>query len=83
MSEEYTPDEVDLRDAWVHEMIESKDWPIETGIFYAEKALAKIKADALREAADGIQAMDSRATLRGIATSIRVEADRIERDHEK
>ena len=51
MSEEYVPDEVDLRDAWVNKMIESEDWPIETGIFYAEKALAQIKVDALREAA--------------------------------
>ena len=71
---------VELRDCYAETMEEHAGEDYATAKADAERGIARIKADALREAADGIQAMDSRATLRGIATSIRVEADRIEEE---
>lgn len=74
-SEKYTPNLSAFRGVYGAMLA---DWCRDDALAEFDRMIAKIKADALREAADSVRDMDPRATPRGVAAALRVEADRIE-----
>lgn len=73
MSEEYTVTEADLVHYWACHM----DWRYEDAASEARRAIARIKAEALREAADSHEIKDNRPWVEWWLTD---RANRIEKE---
>lgn len=87
MSEKYTPDETELRDCYAASLHEHAGEDYTTAKADAERGIAKLKADALREAAEAFDARLSDGTGNGraynsyrVAELLKARAERIKEE---